>query len=79
LDNTGNQELALRESLIIAASNRFFTLIPSVHPHIIRDKDDLTMKVCAYCLAFYSVSLQKYPMHNRTFYVVPTYSYVFDV
>ncbi|KAM0853174.1 hypothetical protein ACQ4PT_051264 [Festuca glaucescens] len=45
LDNTGNQELALRESLIIAASNRFFTLIPSVHPHIIRDKDDLTMKV----------------------------------
>uniref|UniRef100_A0ACD5TFQ5 Uncharacterized protein n=1 Tax=Avena sativa TaxID=4498 RepID=A0ACD5TFQ5_AVESA len=44
LDNTGNQELALRESLIVAASNRFFTLIPSVHPHIIRDEDDLTMK-----------------------------------
>ncbi|KQK20109.1 poly [ADP-ribose] polymerase 1 [Brachypodium distachyon] len=44
LDNTGNQELALRESLIVAASNRFFTLIPSVHPHIICDKDDLTMK-----------------------------------
>ncbi|XP_048549512.1 poly [ADP-ribose] polymerase 1 [Triticum urartu] len=44
LDDTGNQELALRESLIVAASNRFFTLIPSVHPHIIRDKDDLTMK-----------------------------------
>ena len=59
LDDTGNQELALRESLIVAASNRFFTLIPSVHPHIIRDKDDLTMKVCACCLALYSCQLSK--------------------
>uniref|UniRef100_A0A0D9WXY3 Poly [ADP-ribose] polymerase n=1 Tax=Leersia perrieri TaxID=77586 RepID=A0A0D9WXY3_9ORYZ len=45
LDNSGNQELAIRESLIVAASNRFFTLIPSIHPHIIRDEDDLMVKV----------------------------------
>ncbi|XP_062190383.1 poly [ADP-ribose] polymerase 1 [Phragmites australis] len=45
LKNTGDQELAVRESLIIASSNRFFTLIPSIHPHIIRDEDDLMMKV----------------------------------
>lgn len=45
LDNIGHQELSLRESLIVAASNRFFTLIPSIHPHIIRDEDDLMMKV----------------------------------
>ncbi|KAF0888017.1 hypothetical protein E2562_009602 [Oryza meyeriana var. granulata] len=45
LGNTDNQELALRESLIVAACNRFFTLIPSIHPHIIRDEDDLMVKV----------------------------------
>ncbi|KAL6871445.1 hypothetical protein ACP4OV_014274 [Aristida adscensionis] len=45
LENTGGQELAVRESLIVAASNRFFTLIPSIHPHIIRDEDDLMVKV----------------------------------
>ncbi|TVU39454.1 hypothetical protein EJB05_12874, partial [Eragrostis curvula] len=45
LKNTGDQELAVRESFIVAASNRFFTLIPSIHPHIIRDEDDLMMKV----------------------------------
>ncbi|XP_040381837.1 poly [ADP-ribose] polymerase 1-like [Oryza brachyantha] len=45
LSNTDNRELALRESLIVAASNRFFTLIPSIHPHIIGDEDDLMVKV----------------------------------
>ncbi|KAJ1288363.1 hypothetical protein BS78_02G084100 [Paspalum vaginatum] len=44
LKNTADQALAVRESLIVAASNRFFTLIPSVHPHIIRDEDDLMSK-----------------------------------
>uniref|UniRef100_J3KTZ8 PARP alpha-helical domain-containing protein n=1 Tax=Oryza brachyantha TaxID=4533 RepID=J3KTZ8_ORYBR len=44
LSNTDNRELALRESLIVAASNRFFTLIPSIHPHIIGDEDDLMVK-----------------------------------
>ncbi|KAL3531248.1 hypothetical protein ACH5RR_010570 [Cinchona calisaya] len=36
---------ARRESLIIAASNRFFTVIPSIHPHVIRDEDDFKSKV----------------------------------
>ncbi|PSR94853.1 Poly [ADP-ribose] polymerase, partial [Actinidia chinensis var. chinensis] len=33
-----------KESLIIDASNRFFTVIPSIHPHVIRDEDDLKSK-----------------------------------
>ncbi|KAG8099933.1 hypothetical protein GUJ93_ZPchr0013g36640 [Zizania palustris] len=45
LGNSDSQELALRDSLIVAASNRFFTLIPSIHPHIIQDEDDLMVKV----------------------------------
>ncbi|KAF8655156.1 hypothetical protein HU200_061293 [Digitaria exilis] len=44
LKNTADQALAVRESLIVAASNRFFTLIPSIHPHIIRDEDELLIK-----------------------------------
>ncbi|CAI9107673.1 OLC1v1007086C1 [Oldenlandia corymbosa var. corymbosa] len=36
---------SVKESLIIAASNRFFTLIPSIHPHVIRDEDDFKSKV----------------------------------
>ncbi|KAG2641532.1 poly [ADP-ribose] polymerase 1-like isoform X2 [Panicum virgatum] len=44
LKNTADQALAVRESLIVAASNRFFTLIPSIHPHIIRDEDELMIK-----------------------------------
>ncbi|CAN6171745.1 unnamed protein product [Urochloa humidicola] len=44
LKNTADQTLAVRESLIVAASNRFFTLIPSIHPHIIRDEDELMIK-----------------------------------
>ncbi|KAG0453307.1 hypothetical protein HPP92_025971 [Vanilla planifolia] len=45
LNNSNGHESNLRESLIIDASNRFFTLIPSVHPHVIRDEDDFKAKV----------------------------------
>ncbi|XP_048337120.1 poly [ADP-ribose] polymerase 1 isoform X1 [Ziziphus jujuba] len=36
---------SVKESLIIDASNRFFTVIPSVHPHVIRDEDIFKSKV----------------------------------
>ncbi|XP_038714269.1 poly [ADP-ribose] polymerase 1 isoform X2 [Tripterygium wilfordii] len=36
---------SVKESLIIDASNRFFTVIPSIHPHVIRDEDDFKSKV----------------------------------
>lgn len=36
---------SIKESLIIDASNRFFTVIPSIHPHAIRDEDDFKSKV----------------------------------
>ncbi|XP_061354004.1 poly [ADP-ribose] polymerase 1 isoform X2 [Gastrolobium bilobum] len=36
---------SVRESLLIDASNRFFTVIPSIHPHIIRDENDFKSKV----------------------------------
>lgn len=36
---------AVRDTLIVDASNRFFTVIPSVHPHVIRDEDDFKSKV----------------------------------
>uniref|UniRef100_A0A6L2LPT7 Poly [ADP-ribose] polymerase n=1 Tax=Tanacetum cinerariifolium TaxID=118510 RepID=A0A6L2LPT7_TANCI len=36
---------AVRESMIVDASNRFFTVIPSVHPHVIKDEDDFKLKV----------------------------------
>lgn len=35
----------MKESLIVDASNRFFTVIPSIHPHVIRDEDDFKSKV----------------------------------
>ena len=58
LKNTADQPLAVRESLIVAASNRFFTLIPSIHPHIIRDEDELMIKVCTrYLLLFLQIGL----------------------
>lgn len=44
LENTALQTTA-KESLIIDASNRFFTVIPSIHPHVIRDEDDFKSKV----------------------------------
>ncbi|CAL1383211.1 unnamed protein product [Linum trigynum] len=36
---------SMRESLMLDASNRFFTIIPSIHPRVIRDEDDLKSKV----------------------------------
>ncbi|XP_074589345.1 poly [ADP-ribose] polymerase 1 [Curcuma longa] len=36
---------AVKESLIVDASNRFFTLIPSIHPHLIQHEDDIKDKV----------------------------------
>ncbi|KAI3449746.1 hypothetical protein Pfo_006411 [Paulownia fortunei] len=36
---------AVKESLIVDASNRFFTVIPSIHPHVIKDEDDFKSKV----------------------------------
>ncbi|KAA8550776.1 hypothetical protein F0562_002460 [Nyssa sinensis] len=36
---------SVKESLIVDASNRFFTVIPSIHPHVIRDEDDFKSKV----------------------------------
>ncbi|KAK7284099.1 hypothetical protein RJT34_18838 [Clitoria ternatea] len=42
---TSNPDPSVKESLLINASNRFFTMIPSIHPHIIRDEDDFKSKV----------------------------------
>ncbi|GAB2282278.1 Poly [ADP-ribose] polymerase 1 [Dionaea muscipula] len=36
---------SMKESLIVDASNRFFTIIPSIHPHVIKDEDDFKSKV----------------------------------
>ena len=50
---TKNSDPSARESLLVDASNRFFTLIPSIHPHIIRDEDDFKSKVCiTICINF---------------------------
>ncbi|KAJ7972680.1 Poly [ADP-ribose] polymerase [Quillaja saponaria] len=43
--SSNNHAPSVKESLLIDASNRFFTLIPSIHPHIIRDEDDFKLKV----------------------------------
>lgn len=43
--NSNRHDPSVRESLIVDASNRFFTVIPSVHPHIIRDEEDFKAKV----------------------------------
>ncbi|KAI3918084.1 hypothetical protein MKX01_041404, partial [Papaver californicum] len=42
---SNNQDLSVRESLLIDASNRFFSIIPSTHPRVIRDENDLRSKV----------------------------------
>ncbi|KAK4407202.1 Poly [ADP-ribose] polymerase 1 [Sesamum angolense] len=34
----------VKESLLVDASNRFFTLIPSIHPHVIKDEDEFKAK-----------------------------------
>lgn len=44
LRDTANDP-SMKESLVIAASNRFFTVIPSIHPHVIKDEDDFKSKV----------------------------------
>lgn len=46
---------AIKESLIVDASNKFFTVIPSIHPHVIKDEDDFESKVhgdAAYSICF---------------------------
>ncbi|GLT42329.1 hypothetical protein SLA2020_163320 [Shorea laevis] len=43
--NSNAYDPLVKESLIIDASNRFFTVIPSIHPHVIRDEDDFMSKV----------------------------------
>lgn len=43
--NSNNHDPSILESLIVDASNRFFTVIPSIHPHVIRDEDDFKSKV----------------------------------
>lgn len=44
LKNT-DYDPTVKESLIVDASNKFFTVIPSIHPHVIRDEDDFKLKV----------------------------------
>ncbi|XP_076905255.1 poly [ADP-ribose] polymerase 1-like [Bidens hawaiensis] len=43
--NKSTDNPAVKESMIVDASNRFFTIIPSVHPHVIKDEDDFKTKV----------------------------------
>ncbi|XP_059660381.1 poly [ADP-ribose] polymerase 1 [Cornus florida] len=43
--NNNDHSPSIKESLIVDASNRFFTVIPSIHPHVIRDEDDFKSKV----------------------------------
>lgn len=43
--NSNAHNASVKESLIVDASNRFFTVIPSIHPHVIRDEDDFKAKL----------------------------------
>ncbi|KAI3678826.1 hypothetical protein L6452_38129 [Arctium lappa] len=43
--NKATDNPVVKESMIVDASNRFFTVIPSVHPHVIKDEDDFKSKV----------------------------------
>lgn len=45
LFNCNDHNPSYKKSLIVDASNRFFTVIPSIHPHVIRDEDDFRSKV----------------------------------
>ncbi|KAJ0967276.1 hypothetical protein J5N97_024193 [Dioscorea zingiberensis] len=45
INNSNGHDQVVKETLIVDASNRFFTLIPSIHPHVIRDEDDFKAKV----------------------------------
>lgn len=53
--NNNAHDPSVKESLIIDASNRFFTMIPSIHPHIIRDEDDFKSKVLNQVWSIYCV------------------------
>lgn len=53
--NSTDYAPTVKESLIVDASNRFFTVIPSIHPHVIKDEDDFKSKVhgdAAYSICF---------------------------
>lgn len=55
--NSSAHDPSIKESLIVDASNRFFTVIPSVHPRVIRDEDDFKSKVCSFhtwCVCIFS-------------------------
>ncbi|CAK7346440.1 unnamed protein product [Dovyalis caffra] len=45
LFNSNAHDPSVKESLIIDASNKFFTVIPSIHPHVIRHEDNFKSKV----------------------------------
>lgn len=45
LTNAQNFETSIMKSMIVDASNRFFTLIPSIHPRAIMDLEDFKAKV----------------------------------
>nr|GLL30729.1 poly [ADP-ribose] polymerase 1 isoform X2 [Ipomoea trifida] len=40
-----DDDSSMKDSLITDVSNRFFTVIPSIHPHVIKDEDDFKSKV----------------------------------
>ncbi|KAF9608125.1 hypothetical protein IFM89_006052 [Coptis chinensis] len=40
-----NHDHLMKKSLLMNASNQFFTLIPSLHPHVISDEDDIKSKL----------------------------------
>ncbi|KAF3618393.1 Poly [ADP-ribose] polymerase 1 [Capsicum annuum] len=40
-----NLDPTAKETLLVDASNRFFTVIPSIHPHVIKDEDDFKLKL----------------------------------
>lgn len=40
-----NYDPTVKETLLVDASNRFFTVIPSIHPHVIKDEDDFKLKI----------------------------------
>lgn len=41
-----------QQGLLVDASNRFFTLIPTVHPLVISDEQTLKSKVCSFYLLY---------------------------
>lgn len=43
--SSDQDEPSVKESMLVDASNRFFTMIPSIHPHVIRSNDDFKTKV----------------------------------